>query len=165
LPAYELVNSASRRIAVIGRGGSAKSTFADRLGARTTLDIRLSRADTVEFFDPPRRTCLLGTLRRWARHREQAVQAAGCPERRDLEFLSWIWRFRRDSRQHVLEAIAADAGAVTTGHDGRVVPRRRGIEGQDLIFEPGEQRLGGCLHGSLVGARISYSARATSPVS
>jgi len=75
----------------------------------STLDIRLARADTVVFFDLPRRTCLRGVLRRWAHHRGQSVQARGCPERWNWEFLLWVYRYPRDSRPRVLAAIARHA--------------------------------------------------------
>ena len=70
-----------------------------------TLDIRLARADTIVFFDLSRRSCLLGLLRRWARHRGRPLQAPGCPERWDWGFVRWVWRYRRHSRPRVLAAI------------------------------------------------------------
>jgi hypothetical protein len=42
--------------------------------------------------------------------------APGCPERIDLGFLRWVWRFRRDVRPKVLEALLAYEAA-----GGRVV--------------------------------------------
>jgi adenylate kinase family enzyme len=144
-----------KRVAVIGSGGSGKSTFAGELGARTglpvvnldrlywrpgwvptqdeewrelqaalvrenawildgnydsTLDLRLAAADTVFFFDTPTWLSLTGVLRRWARNHGQAVQAEGCPERVSLQFLLWVWRFRRRSRPRVLEQLRANAG-------------------------------------------------------
>jgi adenylate kinase family enzyme len=74
-----------------------------------TLDARLPRADTVVFVDfPPWRT-IPRVLRRWARNRGRAVQAAGCPERLDREFLWWVATYRRRSRPRVRAAIARDA--------------------------------------------------------
>ncbi|GAA3803897.1 MULTISPECIES: DNA topology modulation protein FlaR [Amycolatopsis] len=71
-----------------------------------TLEIRLAAADTVILLDPPRRVCLrravLRVLRGWGRD----GQAPGCPERLSLEFLAWIWAFRRRSRPRALRAIA-----------------------------------------------------------
>ena len=143
-----------QRVAVIGCGGSGKSTFADALGralgvdvlhldalywqpgwvatARepwrrvqqqlvagdrwiidgnyaATLDIRLARADTVVFFDVPRRDCVRGVLRRWAHHHGEPLQARGCPERWSWEFLLWVYRYPRHSRPRVLAAIARHA--------------------------------------------------------
>jgi adenylate kinase family enzyme len=143
-----------RRVAVIGCGGSGKSTFARELGARTrlpvihldglfwqpgwvprpaeewralqaalvredewildgnygsTLDVRLAAADTVFFFDTPTWLNLTGVLRRWVRNHGHAIQADGCPEHVSLQFLLWVWRFRRDSRPRVLEQLRANA--------------------------------------------------------
>ena len=68
--------------------------------ARSTM--RLRRADTVVFLDfPPWRTIPPRPKR--SRHRRgQAVQAEGCPERLDREFLWWVATYRRRSRPHVL---------------------------------------------------------------
>ena len=87
-----------------------------------TLDVRLRAADVVVFFDLPRRTAIAGALRRWIRHRGTEVQAAGCPERLDLAFLRWIWRFPRDSRPRVLAALGDHASAAEV----IVVRSRRG---------------------------------------
>ena len=76
-----------------------------------TLDLRLRAVDVVVFFDVPRRTAIAGALRRWIRHRGTAVQAPGCPERLDLIFLRWIWRYPRDSRPRVLAALRDHASA------------------------------------------------------
>lgn len=74
-----------------------------------TLDIRLERAGTIVFFDLPRRTCLFGLLRRWARHRGRPLQAPGCPERLSWELARWVTRYRRHSRPKVMAAIARHA--------------------------------------------------------
>jgi len=71
-----------------------------------TLDVRLERADTVVFLDFPRALCLSRALWRVARNHGRAVQAAGCPERFDGEFIRWIWSYRTRSRPRVLDAIA-----------------------------------------------------------
>jgi adenylate kinase family enzyme len=46
-----------------------------------SLDLRLSRADTVIILAPPRLVCVAGGLTRVLRNRGRAVQAPGCPER------------------------------------------------------------------------------------
>lgn len=74
-----------------------------------TLDVRLDAADTVLFLDMPRRVTLPAVLRRQWRHRGQAVQAPGCPERWSWEFLRWVWNYPRDSRPRALAAIATHA--------------------------------------------------------
>jgi adenylate kinase family enzyme len=74
-----------------------------------TYDVRFQRADTVIVLDLPRLRCIAGALRRSLRHRGRDVQAAGCPERVRLEFLRWIWRYRRDSRPRLDAALARHA--------------------------------------------------------
>ena len=76
-----------------------------------TFDLRLPAADVVVFFDMPRRVALLGALRRSLRGRGREVQAPGCPERLDLEFLRWIWRFPHDTRPRVMAALREHASS------------------------------------------------------
>jgi adenylate kinase family enzyme len=73
------------------------------------LDRRLERADTAIFLDLPRRACLAGVLRRRRRYRGRIEAEAGVADRIDLEFLRWIWRFRRDYRPRVLAALERHA--------------------------------------------------------
>ena len=86
-----------------------------------TLDVRLSRADTVVFFDLPRLVCLRRAVWRALRHRGRAVQAAGCPERLDPQFLRWVWRYPTRSRPRVVDALERYAGGARLH-----VVRRRG---------------------------------------
>jgi adenylate kinase family enzyme len=72
-----------------------------------TLDVRFARADTVIVLAPPRLLCVVRALRRSLRHHGRAVQAPGCPERLNLEFLLWVWRFPRDSRPRLDAALDA----------------------------------------------------------
>lgn len=72
-----------------------------------TLDLRLTAADTIVFFDFPRWLCLTRVLRRslFQLGRTRADMAAGCHERfnRDyVVFLKWIWNYRRDRRPGIL---------------------------------------------------------------
>jgi adenylate kinase family enzyme len=70
-----------------------------------TFDVRFERADTVIVLALPRLVCLARALRRSVRHRGTPVQAPGCPERVDLTFLRWIWRYSVDSRPRLDAAI------------------------------------------------------------
>lgn len=70
-----------------------------------TLDVRLHRADTVIVLAPPRLVCLAGARRRSLGRHGDAVQAPGCPERLDLGFLRWIWRYPKDSRPRLDTAL------------------------------------------------------------
>ena len=71
-----------------------------------TLDVRLSRADTVIIIARSRWACVAGAVRRRIVNRREPVQAEGCPEHFELSFLRWIWNFDRDSRPQLDAAIA-----------------------------------------------------------
>ncbi|MDD4050498.1 MAG: hypothetical protein PHR28_01185 [candidate division Zixibacteria bacterium] len=68
-----------------------------------TLDIRLPRADAVIFLDFPTRICMWRIMKRIISGygKTRLDLAPGCPEKIDLEFLRWAWRFRRDVRPKV----------------------------------------------------------------
>src|SRR5262249_37025866 len=70
-----------------------------------TLDIRLSRADTVIFLDFPRALCLRRAVVRAVRDHGKPTQAEGCPETFDVPFYRWIWNYPKRSRPVVLAAI------------------------------------------------------------
>ncbi|WP_113000488.1 AAA family ATPase [Rhizobium sp. Root1203] len=63
----------------------------------STFDLRLPRTEFVLWVRLPRWRCVLGVTRRWLRWRgrPRPEMAAGCPEKLDLEFLSFIWNFER----------------------------------------------------------------------
>ncbi|MEO8329473.1 MAG: adenylate kinase [Candidatus Nanopelagicales bacterium] len=73
-----------------------------------TLDQRVVVSDVVVFLDVPRRVALAGVLRRWWHHigRTRPDLAPGCPERMDLAFLRWVWRYPKDGRPIVIDALA-----------------------------------------------------------
>ena len=86
-----------------------------------TMDMRLARAEAVIFLDFPRRVCIWRAIRRWLqqRGRSRPDMAPGCPEKMDLEFLRWIWDFRRRSRPGVisrLENLRPEVTTVTLGN-------------------------------------------------
>lgn len=64
-----------------------------------TMEIRLAAADTIVLLDPPPLLCIWRVLRR--RRRDEPVSA-----RRLLEFLAYIWRYRRTRLPAVEERIA-----------------------------------------------------------
>lgn len=77
-----------------------------------TIDLRLAAADTILFLDAPRLVCLWGVVSRAARHagRTRSDMGPGCPERIDLAFLRYVWRFRRDKRPALLCKLRALEG-------------------------------------------------------
>jgi adenylate kinase family enzyme len=78
-------------------------------GFTSASALRFQRADTILWLDPPRLTCLWRALRRVATGygRVRPDMAPGCPERFDLGFLLYIWRWNRDTRPKMDAAIAA----------------------------------------------------------
>lgn len=91
-----------------------------------TLPARLARADTVFHLDMPRRVCLWRVLKRTAllHGKTRPDMAADCSERFDREFLTYVWRYRRDHRPRLIEAIQAFQG---TTIELRLLMRSRGI--------------------------------------
>ena len=73
-----------------------------------TLDLRIPAADLIVFLDLPRRITIPRVLRRWARWhgRNRPDLAANCPERLDLAFLAWLWRYPSTSRNRLADSIA-----------------------------------------------------------
>lgn len=147
-----------QRVAVVGSGGSGKSTFASELSRITglalfhldeyywrpgwvetptnewrviqgelvahdrwiiegnysnTYDVRFDRIDTVIVLSPPRRVCLYRVIKRVVVNWHRDVQARGCPERFDISFLHWVWRFPYDARPRLDAALARYAGRFT----------------------------------------------------
>ena len=78
-----------------------------------TLDLRLAHADMVVILQYHRVICLWRIARRLIRHygRVRPDTAKGCPERVDLDFIRYIWRFPRRNRPLV--------EAVLDRHDAR----------------------------------------------
>jgi adenylate kinase family enzyme len=93
-----------------------------------TLSLRLSAADTAIFLDFPTRVCLGRVLRRVVRShgRIREDMAVGCPERFDLSFLRYVYRYRRDDRARHL--------AATKEFGGRLIILHRPAEVADLLL-------------------------------
>lgn len=77
-----------------------------------TLPHRLKYCDTVIFLDYPRLQCLMGVVKRvlTTYGRTRPDMGEGCKERLDLEFLTWVWNWRKNKRQNILDALAAAEG-------------------------------------------------------
>jgi adenylate kinase family enzyme len=72
-----------------------------------TLDVRLAACDTVIFLDLPRAVCLWRVLKRVVmyRNRKRPDMAEGCHEQFDLEFIRWVWGYRKRSRPKVVRLL------------------------------------------------------------
>lgn len=92
-----------------------------------TLDLRLSLADTIIWLDFPRHVCLFGAVRRTLFNYGRPMQAEGCPERFDREFLEWVWKFPQESRPKLTEAIALH------GHRANVLQFRSQRETREFL--------------------------------
>jgi len=67
-----------------------------------TMEMRARRADTVVFLDYPRVGCLARVLRRTLTNYGRAVQAPGCPEKIDLQFLKWVATYPNAGKPRML---------------------------------------------------------------
>lgn len=69
-------------------------------GYSSTYDLRLPRADLVIWLDRSRWRCLWRVVIRWLTHigRTRADMGPDCPEKIDLEFVLFIWNWRRRNR-------------------------------------------------------------------
>lgn len=74
-----------------------------------TLHLRLPQADTVILLDLPPRIYRWRVFKRWWTHRGRTRPdlTEGCPEKIDWEFLSYVWRFHKDSRHRLLARLDA----------------------------------------------------------
>ena len=71
------------------------------------MDVRFAAADTIIFLDVSTFTCLVGAFQRFLRFhgRSRPDVTEGCPERLEREYLTWIWRYRRDRRPRILQKL------------------------------------------------------------
>jgi adenylate kinase family enzyme len=76
-----------------------------------TLDVRLEACDTVIFLDLSRTVCLWRVLKRRIMYREgrRPDMAEGCPEKFNLEFISWSWNYSSRSRPKVVRMLETNA--------------------------------------------------------
>jgi adenylate kinase family enzyme len=93
-----------------------------------TYDIRLPRADTVIVLSPPRRVCVYRVVKRVVVNWHRDVQAAGCPERLDISFVHWVWRFPKEERPLLDQALAHYAGRFTVVELKSTASARRYLE-------------------------------------
>jgi adenylate kinase family enzyme len=80
--------------------------------ARRTFDLRLPRADLIIWLDTPRLTCFTRVIMRSVLNRPRPDLAAGCTEKLDrafLTFLNFVWTFDRGYRPGI-EAVRLAIG-------------------------------------------------------
>src|SRR5215213_7583113 len=76
-----------------------------------TLELRLQRCDTIVFLDLPRVLCLWRIVKRFLIYRDgtRPDMADGCRENLNLEFVKWVWNYRRRSRPRVIKRLQEHA--------------------------------------------------------
>ncbi len=79
-----------------------------------TLEIRLPSADTVFFFDFPRRINLYRAIKRRFiyRGKNRPDLNPGCREKLDPEFILGIWNFRKKKRGLILQTLNENTGEI-----------------------------------------------------
>lgn len=78
-----------------------------------TLELRLKACDTVIFLDIARPVCLwrLFNRRMLYRKRNRPDMAEGCPERLSLEFIAWVWNYRKRTRPKIVKMLKQSSGS------------------------------------------------------
>lgn len=68
-----------------------------------TMEMRLAACDTAIFMDFPPAICLYRVLKRRLKYRNtnRPDMTEGCNEKVDLEFLGWIWNYRKTKKPKV----------------------------------------------------------------
>lgn len=87
--------------------------------ARRTFDLRLPNADLIIWLDTPRLTCLARVIVRSLMNRPRPDLPAGCREKLDrafLTFLKFVWRFDHGYRQGIDAVRMAIGPKVPTVH-------------------------------------------------
>jgi len=87
--------------------------------ARRTFDLRLPRADLIIWLDTPRLTCFTRVILRGLMNRPRPDLAAGCTEKLDREFLTFlnfVWNFDRGYRPGIEAVRLAIGPKIPTVH-------------------------------------------------
>ena len=94
-----------------------------------TLELRVEACDTVVFFDIARVTCLWRVIKRSVEYRNKIRpdMAEGCRERFDLEFIRWVWNYKKRTRPKIVRILAENA------HDKEVIWLRSGAEAERFL--------------------------------
>jgi adenylate kinase family enzyme len=108
---------------------------------RSTIPLRLERADTAVYLDVPRSVALGRVGKRIVTYRDgsRPDMADGCPERWfDTEFLRYIWRYHRDVQPQtmaLLEEFATRPGTqvIRLGSNRSVETWLRGLHSRNPV--------------------------------
>lgn len=73
-----------------------------------TMAIRLVACDTVIYLDFPRAICTWRVIKRRFKYRNgtRPDMGEGCPEKLDLEFISWIWNFPSNTKPGIEDRLS-----------------------------------------------------------
>ncbi|AYC30845.1 DNA topology modulation protein [Paenisporosarcina cavernae] len=80
----------------------------------STLEYRLQYADTIIYLDYSKYVCLYRAFKRVWKYRGKTRPDMGkeCPEKMDIEFFQWIWRFPKDIRPKMMSRLAKSNATV-----------------------------------------------------
>jgi adenylate kinase family enzyme len=72
-----------------------------------TMEMRLQACDTAIFLDFPPTACIYRVLKRRLKYRNtnRPDMSVGCNEKVDLEFLLWVWNYRKTKKPAVEEKL------------------------------------------------------------
>ena len=72
-----------------------------------TLERRLAACDAVVFLDLPSRTCVWRVFKRLVQYHNatRPDMAEGCHEHFNLQFLLWVWNYRRRTRPKIVHLL------------------------------------------------------------
>ncbi len=71
-------------------------------------DLTLSAAEVIVWLDLPRWMCMSRIFRRLIEHNgfTRPDLPDGCPEKVDLEFMQWVWNFRKGERPKIISNLS-----------------------------------------------------------
>jgi adenylate kinase family enzyme len=72
-----------------------------------TLALRYEACDAVVFLDIARVTCLWRVIKRAVKYRNMSRpdMAEGCPEKLDLNFIAWVWSYKKRTRPKIVKLL------------------------------------------------------------
>jgi adenylate kinase family enzyme len=94
-----------------------------------TLDLRFEACDTVIFLDIARMVCLWRVIKRAVEYRNKTRpdMAEGCPERFDLEFILWVWNYKKRTKPKIVRKLNE------TSHNKKVIWVRSDTEAERFL--------------------------------